>query len=167
MNIPLRYLPKILSKKDKLKQIKMLNKSKKLYKMKSPKYYSREKLSSYKSKTSKHIKNAQRIYNINKITPSLELAKKTSCSINALKKIVNKGRGAYFSSGSRPNQSAESWGLARLAASITGAKAAAVDFDIINKNCNHSKSIAYKMAVKSRKINGYGHSKTKHVHKLL
>ena len=41
---------------------------------------------------------------------------------------MKKGQGAYYSSGSRPNQSAHSWGYARLASAITGGKSAAVDF---------------------------------------
>ena len=36
-----------------------------------------------------------------------ELSKKTGCSIKTLKKIVKKGMGAYYSSGSRPNQTRE------------------------------------------------------------
>ena len=47
--------------------------------------------------------------------------------------IVKKGEGAYYSSGSRPNQTAKSWGLARLASSLTAGKAAAIDYDIIEK----------------------------------
>ena len=35
--------------------------------------------------------------------------------------------GAYHSSGSRPNQSKESWGYARLASAITGGPASKVD----------------------------------------
>ena len=42
---PVRYLPSGLTKKDKKKQIKMLMKSKKLYKQQ--KYYTRKHLSSY------------------------------------------------------------------------------------------------------------------------
>ena len=53
----------------------------------------------------------------------------------ALEKIVNNGRGAYYSSGSRPNQTAESWGLARLASAITGANACKVDYDILLMGC--------------------------------
>jgi hypothetical protein len=53
--------------------------------------------------------------------------------------------GAYYSSGSRPNQTAESWGKARLASSITGGKASKVDFHIIKDGCNHTKK-AYKLA---------------------
>lgn len=118
MKLPIRYLPNRLSKKDKQKQIKMLMKSRNLYK--KNKYYTRKHLPSYKNKTSNHILNARKIYNINNIKPSKELSKKTGCSLSALNKIVKKGEGAYFSSGSRPNQTPQSWGFARLASSITG-----------------------------------------------
>ena len=160
MKIPIRYLPKNLSKKDKKKQVSMLVKSRKLYKKR--KYFTRKKVASYKSKTSNHILNARKIYGIENIKPSNELAAKTGCTIAALKKIVNKGAGAYFSSGSRPNQTGQSWGLARLASSITGGKAAAVDYDILNKGCQHNKT-AFILANKAKKKYGYGHSKTKKV----
>ena len=87
------------------------------------------------------------------------MALKTGCTISALNQIVKKGEGAYYSSGSRPNQTAQSWGLARLASSITSGKAAAVDYDIINKGCDHNKK-AFKLANKSRQKYKYGHSKT-------
>lgn len=160
MKIPIRYLPRNLSKKDKKKQVSMLVKSRKLYKKK--KYFTRKNVASYKSKTSNHILNARKIYGIENIKPSKELATKTGCTIAALKKIVNKGDGAYFSSGSRPNQTGQSWGLARLASSITGGKAAAVDYDILNKGCQHNKT-AFILANKAKKKYGYGHSKTKKV----
>ena len=156
--VPIRYLPRTLSKKDKQKQINMLKKSQKMYK--KNKYYTRKPLSSYKNKTSKHIINAQKIYKINKITPNKELAKATGCSLEALKKIVKKGQGAYYSSGSRPNQTGQSWGVARLASSITAGKAAAVDYDILDKGCDHNKK-AFMLANKSRKKYKFGHSKTK------
>ena len=94
------------------------------------------------------------------LTPNKELAKLTGCSLTALNQIVKKGEGAYFSSGSRPNQTAQSWGLARLASSITAGKSAAVDYDILNKGCDHNKK-AFKLANKSRKKYKYGHSKTR------
>jgi hypothetical protein len=119
-------------------------------------------VSSYKNKKSSHLLDASRIYNIKNITPNQELAQKTGCKLSALKQIVKKGQGAYFSSGSRPNQTSQSWGLARLASSLTAGKAAAVDFDIISKGCKHNKK-AYILASKSRKKYGYGHSKTKSV----
>lgn len=158
--IPIRYLPLRLTKKDKKKQIKMLLRSKKLYKNK--KYYTRKKLSSYQSKPSKHIIKARKIYNVNKIIPNRELSNATGCTISSLRKIVKKGQGAYFSSGSRPNQTAQSWGLARLASAITGGKSAAVDYDILEKGCKHNKK-AFILAKKARKLYNYGHSKTKKI----
>jgi hypothetical protein len=155
-----RYLPNILSKKDKTNQIKMLMKTRKMYKKNM--YYKRKPLSSYKSKPSNHVQNARKIYNISSVVPTKDLAMKTGCSLSALKQIVRKGEGAYYSSGSRPNQTPQSWGLARLASSITAGKSAAVDYDIIEKGCNHNK-MAFKLANKSRRKYKYGHSKTRKV----
>lgn len=160
LRFPMRYLPKVLTKKDRAAYVKMLLKSKKLYKQR--KYYTRKRVPSYKNKKSSHIINAQRIYNIKNITPNDELARKTGCNLSALEKIVSKGEGAYYSSGSRPNQTAKSWGLARLASSITAGKSAAVDYDIIKKGCNHKKR-AFILANKSRKKYKYGQRKTKKV----
>jgi hypothetical protein len=157
---PIRYLPFKLTEKDKQKQVKMLNKSKKLYK--KGKYYTRQRLSSYNNKTSKHIVNARKIYGIQTIKPSKELSRKTGCSVSALKQIVKKGEGAYYSSGSRPNQTAQSWGYARLASSLTAGKSAAVDYNILEKGCAHNKK-AFILAKKSRKKYKYGHSKTKKI----
>lgn len=143
--VPLRYLPVRLTKKERKQQYKMLMKSRKLYK--KQKYFTRKKLPSYKHQTSKHILKARRIYKLEKISPNKQLAKATGCTVNALKRIVSKGEGAYFSSGSRPNQTAQSWGIARLASSVTGGKASAVDFKILDEGCDHKKT-AYKMALK-------------------
>jgi hypothetical protein len=156
----MRYLPAQLTVRDKKKQARMLIRSKRLYKKQQ--YYTRKPLSSYKNKTSKHIRNAQKIYKIKQITPNNELAKKTGCSLSALNQIVRKGEGAYFSSGSRPNQTAQSWGLARLASSITSGKAAAVDYSILDKGCDHKKK-AFILANKSRRMYKHGHSKTRRV----
>ena len=145
---PLRYLPKILSRGDRKKQSQMLLKSRRLYK--KGKYYTRTKLASYPHKVSSHIQNAQRIYGLTTIQPNKQLSKATGCSIKALKKIVNKGEGAYFSSGSRPNQTPQSWGIARLASAVTGGKAAVVDYKIIEEGCDHKKR-AFTLANKTRK----------------
>ena len=160
IKFPIRYLPKGLSQTDTQKQIQMLRKSKKLYKR--HKYYTRKNLSSYKNKKSKHLLRASRLYNIKNILPNKELALKTGCKIAALKQIVKKGEGAYYSSGSRPNQTPQSWGLARLASALTAGKAAAVDYAIIKKGCNHKKR-AFILANKSRKKYKYGHTKTKKI----
>ena len=134
--------------------------SRRLYK--KNKYYTRKEVPSYKSKTSNHIVDARRIYKISNVGPSKELASKTGCTLSALNKIVSKGEGAYFSSGSRPNQTAQSWGIARLASSITGGKSAAVDYKIIEKGCNHKKR-AFILANRAKKMYKYGHSSTKKV----
>ena len=134
MKYPLRYLPKQLSKKDKKIYAKEMNKSRKKYKKKQ--YYTRKKVKSFKRKTSQHILNARKIYDIENISASKELAKKTGCKISALKKIISKGQGAYYSSGSRPNQTAHSWGRARLASAITGGKSSQIDYHILEKYCS-------------------------------
>jgi len=152
-SIPKKYAPDRLSPKDKKKQIRALRRSRRAYK--KGKYISRPKVKSFKSKTSSHILNAKQIYKVDKIRPSKELAKKTGCSIKALSKIVAKGKGAYFSGGSRPNQTAASWGYARLASTITGGKAAAVDFSILEEGCSKN-SKALRLAKQSRKKHGKG-----------
>ena len=88
ISLPIRYIPKNITRKDKETQLNMLLKSKKQYK--KHKYYTRKNISSYKNKKSNHIQNAKKIYNINKITPNKELADKTGCKLKALKQIVKK-----------------------------------------------------------------------------
>ena len=153
MKINLRYLPKGLTKRDRNIQSRELLKSRRLYK--KGQYHTRRKVSSYSKKKSPYITNAEKMYNVNKIGATNELAKATGCSREALAKIINKGEGAYFSSGSRPNQTAQSWGIARLASSITSGKAAAVDYNILEKGCKPG-SKALRLAKKSRNKNGYG-----------
>lgn len=153
MNVPIKYIPKSLSKKDKAKQKKQLKKSRDAYKKGI--YIHRKPLKTFKNKKSKHILTAQKLYKVNKIIVNNNLAKKTGCSIKALNKIVKKGQAAFYSSGSRPSQTSYSWGIARLASSISGGKAAAVDYNILAEGCIKN-SKALKLAKKSRIKNGYG-----------
>lgn len=148
LNVPKRYIPKVLSKKDTQKQKKYLRKSRKLYK--KGKYFARPKVKSFKSKKSNHLQRAEKLYKVKNIKPSAELARKTKCKRSALEKIVSKGRGAYYSSGSRPNQTAESWGRARLASAISGGNAAISDFHVLKDGCKPS-SKALKLANKTKK----------------
>lgn len=143
-----KYVPSSLSPKDKKKQAKSIKKSKLLYKKK--KYMTRAKVKSFKSKVSPHIVKAQKIYKIKSLKPSKELAKKTLCSLSSLKKIVKKGQGAYYSSGSRPNQTSQSWAYARLGSALTGGKASTVDFKILQNGCS-KKSKALRLAKKNKK----------------
>jgi len=155
--INLRYLPKSLTKKDRKKQSKMLLKSRRLYKKGN--YYTRKPVKSFLNKPSKHILKARKMYGVNNIGATDELSKKTGCSKNALKQIINKGAGAYYSSGSRPNQTAQSWGIARLASALTSGKAGAVDYSILIDGCKKG-SKGYKMAKLSRKKYGHGQRKS-------
>ena len=133
MKIPEKYIPKVLTKRDKKKQKGYLNKSRKMYK--EGKYYIRPKVKSFKSKSSKHLEKVKEIYNIEPLQVNKELIKKTQCDKEGLNKILNKGRGAYYSSGSRPNQTAESWAVARLGSAITGGPSSAVDYHILEEHC--------------------------------
>jgi hypothetical protein len=153
-------VPKQLSKKDKKKQARELKKSRKAYK--KGKYHTRKKMKSFKSKVSPHIIKARKMYKIDKIKPTRKLAKATKCKLKGLKRMFKKGQGAYFSSGSRPNQTGHSWGYARMASAITGGKASAVDFKIIQENCS-KKSRAYKLAKKAYKKYKKGRRRVKQV----
>ena len=57
---PKKYIPKSITKKEKLKQKKEIEKSKKNYK--KGKYYTRKKINSFKSTLSPHVKKAYKIY---------------------------------------------------------------------------------------------------------
>ena len=159
-NVPRRYIPSFLTKKDKKKQSKALRRSRRAYK--KGKYYTRKKVKSFKSKVSPHVVKAKKMYKINKISASKNLARKTKCKIKGLRKIVKKGQGAYYSSGSRPNQTGHSWGRARLASSITGGKASAVDFKILVENCS-KKSKALRLAKRARTKYNKGRRRVKQV----
>jgi hypothetical protein len=131
--VPKRYLPKQLSPENIKRQRKYLLRSRKEYKQK--KYYLRPTLKTFKSKKSPHVHKAMKVFQVTSMKPSRALAKKTGCTLKALNKIVNKGRGAYYSSGSRPNQTPDSWGIARLSSSLTGGPAARVDRGILEEGC--------------------------------
>jgi hypothetical protein len=160
LHVPKRYIPKTLATKDLAKQKRELRKSRKLYKQ--GKYYTRKQVKSFHSKPSGHVEYARKIYKIDTITPSAELAEKTKCSQSTLEKIVSKGRGAYFSSGSRPNQTAESWGLARLASAITGGASSAIDYSLLAEGCSGA-SPALKMAKRCLSIKNRGKSCNAHL----
>ena len=64
-----------------------------------------------------------------------------------IEKILDKGRGAYYSSGSRPNQSPDSWAYARLASVIMGGPARNVDANIWDKYARTKKKKTKKRVV--------------------
>ena len=133
INVHVRYLPKTLSRRDKTIQRRALKQSRRSYRQ--GQYIKRPHIKSFKSRKSDHVKKAETMYGIKTLRLNHDLAKRTRCKLAGLKKIMRKGQGAYYSSGSRPNQIAHSWGYARLASSITGGKAAAVDNHILEEYC--------------------------------
>lgn len=153
MNIPVRYLPKFLTRKDRKRQRRELIRSRAAYK--KGKYITRKTVKSFHSKKSDHISRAEKLYSLKNFKLDKTLAKRTKCKLAGLKKIMKKGQGAYFSSGSRPNQTAHSWGYARVASSITGGKASAVDNHILEEYCD-KKSRALKLSRKAIKRFNHG-----------
>lgn len=64
--------------------------------------------------------------------PITDLPKVRQAYPNAdVETILKKGRGAYASSGSRPNVSSYQWAYARLASALLGGPAAKVDKDLL------------------------------------
>ena len=119
-----------LSRKDKKKQQKNLKKSTKDYE--KGKYTSRPKLKSFKSKKSNWTSKFEKKYGKD-IKKYKQISKATGIPVLALKAVVKKGMGAYYSSGSRPNQTAESWGKARMYSYIMGGPTRKVDKHITEK----------------------------------
>lgn len=69
------------------------------------------------------------------------IAKVTGIPYKALDEVFRKGEGAYRSSGSRPNQTPQSWAFSRMYSYILGGPARKVDSDITKKYNVKFKSI--------------------------
>jgi hypothetical protein len=119
-----------MSSKDMKKQRKQIESSRRNYSKK--KYVIRDKLDSFVTKPSKHIIDLKRTYpDIKNLSDLGFLSKKFNIPISGLEMIINKGRGAYYSSGSRPNQTPDSWAYARLASTLLGRKACKIDSHVL------------------------------------
>ena len=149
-NVPQHYVPKGLTKKMRKQQKRELKRSRKLYK--KGKYHTRKKVKGYKKRKSSWDSRIRKVYKLsNKEKLSIsKLAKLSKCKKSALKKIVKKGMGAYYSSGSRPNQTPHSWGYARLYSALAGGPAAKVDYHILKDGCS-KRSKSLKLAKNPRK----------------
>lgn len=115
-----KYVPDTLTKKDKEKQIKSIKDKKE-----------RPKVDSFKSKRSSLVERFEKKYGY-KISKLSRISKEI-ISKKGIDLIIKKGQGAYYSSGSRPNQTAQSWALARLAGVIMNSPARKVDIKIWDK----------------------------------
>ena len=67
----------------------------------------------------------------NNTTPITEKRKKEL--EKGLEEIMMKAKGAYYSSGSRPNQTAFSWGLGRIASVLQGGPSRKIDKKIVDR----------------------------------
>ncbi len=117
--LPKKYVPKGLSPADKKKQIESIKK-----KTIRPKV-------DFDNKRSSHVVKFEKKYGY-KINNFKRISKEI-ISQKGIDEIMDKGRGAYFSGGSRPNQTPQSWSLARLASVIVAGPARKVDIKIWNK----------------------------------
>jgi len=61
------------------------------------------------------------------------IAKVTGIPYKAIDEVFRKGEGAYYSAGSRPNQTAQSWAYARLYSYLLGGNARKIDAEITKK----------------------------------
>jgi hypothetical protein len=116
--VPATYLAG-LKGKDRQKQIESIFKEKK-----RPK-------TDFKSKRSGWVKKFEDKYKT-KITDKAFIHKNIITKTGQ-QKIIDKGMGAYYSSGSRPNQTPTSWGLARLASVILNGPSRKIDKAIWDK----------------------------------
>jgi hypothetical protein len=114
-----KYAPKGLSASDKKKQAKSIKEGKDRPKV------------DYKTKRSSHVVKFEKKYGT-KIT-NKSFIYKNIISKTGVDKILDKGYGAYYSAGSRPNVSKEQWAYARLASVIMGGAARKVDKSIWEK----------------------------------
>jgi len=114
-NIPAQYL-KGLKGKDRTAQIKSI-----VEKKDRPK-------TDFKSKRSGWAKKFEDKYKT-KITDKAFIHKNI-LTRTGQQKIIDKGMGAYYSSGSRPNQTPMSWGLGRLASVILNGPSRKIDKNI-------------------------------------
>tara|TARA_R100000541_G_scaffold46546_3_gene53619 strand:- start:3028 stop:3432 length:405 start_codon:yes stop_codon:yes gene_type:complete len=119
-NIPKKYLPDSLKGKDRQKQIKSLFEKKDRPKVK------------LKSKKSSWVVKFDKKYKL-KNKSMASISKATGIPLPALKLVYKKGEGAYYSAGSRPNQTKDSWARARMYSYILGGPVRKIDKHITEK----------------------------------
>ena len=127
--IPRRYLPKSLTESDRRKQLKSIEEG-----------VDRPKVKSFKSKKSKWTILANNYFgdgNTSKRDMARVLARGDKARykeiLKGLNLIYDKGQKAYYTSGSRPNQTKESWGYGRVFSVLFGGKSRNIDKNEVNK----------------------------------
>lgn len=131
--IPDKYIPNYLSNEDKIKGRKNIIESRENYKKGI--FTPRIKLKSAITRKSNFTTKFKSLYgdlNKEEIIKLLE-SKGAVNAGSAIEQILKKGKAAYYSGGSRPNQTAFSWAWARLYSVLLGGKSRGVDINIVNK----------------------------------
>ena len=126
-NIPKRYIPDSLTKKEREAQIKSI-----FEKKERPKTKVKERRSKYTMAFNR--KYGDEVDKLKGGRSKKNISKVVGIPVKALDAVYKKGEGAFYSSGSRPNQTADSWGRGRMYAYIMGGKKVrSVDKDITEK----------------------------------
>ena len=126
-DIPKRYLPDTLSKSERQKQIKSI-----FEKKERPETKVKDKKSSWTVKFDKAY--GDELDAMKGKRSKSNIAKVTGIPLKAINEVYKKGEGAFYSSGSRPNQTSSSWARGRIYAYIMGgSKVRKVDKDITEK----------------------------------
>lgn len=139
-----------LNKKDTKKHKKYIIERRKKYK-KGKFTLKKPKLKSYKNKKSTKVISFEKKYGI-QITDIKKIEKEVGIPRKAQKEILDKGRAAFFTDGSRPNQNPNSWAYGRLASVILKQGAYKYDKKILDK---------YQVKIKKPKIKSCGSSTEK------
>ena len=123
-DIPKRYLPDTLSKSERQKQIKSIFEGKK-----RPETKVKDRKSSWTIQFDKEY--GDKLDSMTGKRSKKNIAKITGIPLKAIDEVYKKGEGAFYSSGSRPNQTPSSWARGRIYAYIMGGeKVRNVDKDI-------------------------------------
>ena len=133
MKIPKTYVPDYLSQEDKIKAKENIIESRQNYK--KGMFTPRIKLKSAKTRKSNWTMEFKKKYGDlerNQIVNLLE-SKGAINADQAIEEILKKGKGAYYSGGSRPLQTAFSWAWARLYSVLLGGNSRQVDKKIVDK----------------------------------
>lgn len=116
-----KYIPSYLTAADAKRQRRSIRRGKNRPKLKSAKTRRSSWAVKYEKKYGRPVSDLGFVY-------------KNILSKAGVKKVLDKGRAAYYTSGSRPNQTQHSWAYARLASVIMGGPARRVDKRIWNQH---------------------------------
>jgi hypothetical protein len=114
------YVPDTLTKSQKQKQVKSIRN-----KTDRPKLDIKTRRSKWTIKAEKYFGKGKT--SVDDISKRLKVPKK------GLEEIIQKGKAAYYNSGSRPNQTAFSWSQARLYSVLFGGPSRKIDQAIVEK----------------------------------